>query len=67
MRRWLTDTIHHAHKAQTTRHISFHSNFFFGHEPTTQKATYDIYKIPKINPHFLFPMDTIIVSKEIQT
>ena len=67
MRRWLTDTIHHAHKAQTTRHISFHSIFFFGHEPTTQKATYDIYKIPKINPHFLFPMDTIIMSKEIQT
>ena len=50
MRRWLTDTIHHAHKAQTTRHISFHS-IVFGHEPTTQKATYDIYKIPVPNGH----------------
>ena len=43
------------------------TQFFFGHEPTTQKATYDIYKTPKINPHFLFPMDTIIMSKETQT
>lgn len=66
MRRWLIDTIHHAHKAQTTRHTSFYL-IFFGHEPTTQKSTYDIYKIPKINPHFLFPMDTIIMNNEIQT